>query len=123
MKKTIILLAFFTFLGSCSNSEYYEKISGNWECTSWINKSKGIDKCKNNVLFTFREDKSYSSLLGNVKDSGYFRIEDDMLHVTPEGKMEIAVKITKLNYDTLEFLMNQAGEEEILTLIRQKLEI
>ncbi len=120
MKKIIILFAFFVFLGSCTNSEYYEKISGDWECTSWINKSKGIDKCKNNVHFEFQQDKSYYSKLGNVKDSGNFKILNNMLYITPKGKMEFVVKITKLNKDTLVFLMNQAGEEEILTLIRMK---
>jgi hypothetical protein len=120
MKKVMILLAFIGFLGSCSNSESYEKISGDWECTSWINKSKGIDKCKNNVRFEFQLDKSYYSELGNTKDSGSFKILNDMLYVTPKGKMEFVVKITKLNNDTLEFLMNQAGEEEVLTLIRTK---
>ena len=120
MKKVLILLAFFGFLGACSNSEYYEKISGNWECTSWINKSKGIDKCRNNVRFEFQQDKSYFSELGNAKDSGNFKILNDVLYVTPIGKMEFAVKITKLNNDTLVFFMNQAGEEEILTLTRIK---
>jgi len=33
--------------------------------------------------------------------------------------MELAVKITKLNPDTLEFLMNQAGEDEVLTLVKK----
>ena len=118
MKKVMILLAFSGILGSCSNSEIYEKISGDWKCTSWINKSKGIDKCNDNVRFEFQPDKSYYSEIGSAKDSGDFKILNDMLYVTPKGKMEFAVKITKLNNDTLEFLMNQAGEKEVLTLIR-----
>lgn len=116
----MILLVLFGLLGSCSNSEYYKDISGNWECVSWINKTKEIDKCRNNVRFEFQQDKSYNSELGNSKDSGYFKILNDMLYITPKGKMEFAVKITKLNNDTLEFLMNQAGDEEILTLIKVK---
>lgn len=114
----MIVLVFFGFLGSCSNSENYVKISGDWKCTSWINKSKGMNKCRDNVRFEFQQDKSYYSELGNAKDSGNFKILNDMLYVTPKGKMEFAVKITKLNNDTLEFLMNQAGEEEVLTLIK-----
>ena len=112
------MFSLLAILISCSDSELYQKISGEWKCTSWINKSKGIDKCKNNVHFKFRTDKFYYSTLGSVKDSGTYKIDDDILYVTPKGKMELAVKITKLNNDTLEFLMNQAGEEEILTLLR-----
>ncbi len=118
MKKVMFLLGLIGFLISCSSSETYEKISGTWKCSSWINKAKGIDKCKNNVRFDFKLDKTYSSELGSAIDSGDYKILNDMLYVTPKGKMEFAVKIAKLNNDTLEFLMNQAGEEEVLTLIR-----
>ena len=97
MKKATILLSLLGICISCSNSEYYGKISGDWKCTSWINKSKGIDKCKNNVHFQFQQDKVYHSTLGNVKDSGDYEIVDDILYVKPKGKMELAVKITKLN--------------------------
>ena len=115
----MLALAYFMLLASCSNTEDYQKISGEWECTSWINKVKEIDKCRNNVHFQFKEDKSYYSKLGSVEDSGSYKIQKDKLYVTPLGKMEMAVEITKLNNDTLEFLMNQGGEEEILTLIRK----
>lgn len=95
MKAIIILVVSMTFLGSCSNSENYKKISGDWKCASWINETQGIDKCDNNVLFKFHPDKSYYSTIGNAKDSGNFKILNDMLYVTPKGKMEFAVKITK----------------------------
>ncbi len=104
---------------SCSNSEDYTKISGEWKCASWINKVKGVDKCSDNVHFKFQADKTYTSTLGSVTDSGSYKIDGDMLYVTPEGKMELAVKITKLNQDTLEFLMNQSGEDEVLTLVKK----
>lgn len=120
MKKAMILLALIGLLGSCSNSEVYENIAGDWECTSWINKSKGIDKCNDNVRFEFQQGKTYYSELGSAKDSGSYKILNDMLYVTPKGKMEFGVKIAKLNSDTLEFLMNQSGDEEILTLIRME---
>ncbi len=105
---------------SCSNSEIYEKISGNWKCTSWKNESRGIDKCRDNVRFEFQMDREYYSQLAGEKDSGSYKIKNDMLYVTPKGKMEFAVKITKLNADTLQFLMSQVGEKEILTLVREE---
>lgn len=116
MKKMTILILGLATLVSCSNSEKYEKISGNWECITWINKSNGIDKCNNNVLFNFHPDKNYSSKLGSAQDSGSYKILNGLLYVSPIGKLEFAVKIIKLNNDTLELLMNQAGDEEILTM-------
>ncbi len=118
MKKISVLIIILTLL-SCTTSENYELISGEWKCTSWINEAKAMDKCKNNVYFKFQTDKSYFSKLGNKEDSGDYKILDDMLYITPSGKMEFAVKIIKLNNDTLELLMNQAGDKEILTLIKE----
>lgn len=104
---------------SCSNSEIYEKIHGEWECSSWINETGGNDKCNNNVSFNFALDKTYHSKLGNVIDSGKYKIQNETLYVSPKGKMDLAVKIEKLDKDTLIFLMNQAGVKETLTLIRK----
>jgi hypothetical protein len=105
-------------LCSCSDAERYEKIAGKWECSSWINEVTGIDQCDNNVRFDFQLDKSYTSVLGAAQDSGTYRIQSNLLYVTPDDKLEFAVKITTLNPDTMVFLMNQAGNEEILTLVK-----
>jgi len=119
MKKVFLLSALLVFILSCSNSEKYQLISGSWKCSSWINKASGIDKCNNNVSFDFNADKSYQSILGKEKASGEYSIQDDLLYITPQGKMEFAVKIIKLKSDTLTLLMNQAGNKEILTLVRR----
>lgn len=119
MKKVLIFtLVFLAF--SCTNTENYQKIYGEWECASWINKSTGRDKCNHNVYFKFSQENSYHSVLGSTRDSGDFKISEGMLYVTPKGKMEFAVQIQKLNTDTLVFFMNQAGSEEILTLTRKQ---
>jgi hypothetical protein len=41
-----------------------------------------------------------------------------MLYVRPEGKLEFPVRINKFTADTLQFLMNRGGTEEILTLAK-----
>ena len=120
MKKVFLLSTLLVFMFSCSNSEKYQLISGSWKCNSWINEASGIDKCNNNVRFDFNADKSYQSILGKEKASGEYSIQDDLLYITPEGKMEFAVKINKLNSDTLILLMNQAGNKEVLTLVRRE---
>ena len=118
MKKAMIVFTSLIILASCSNSELYQKIPGEWKCSSWIVTSNGKDKCQNNVRFEFKADKTYTSVLGSARDTGTYSILSDMLYVTPDGKMEFGVQINKLTADTLEFLMNQAGEEEILTLVK-----
>ena len=117
MKKTAIIII-CVFLFTCTTSIKHEKIVGEWECISWTNKESKTDKCKDNVYFRFSEDKTYYSKIGNVQDSGKCEIINDILYVSPIGKMEIAVQINKINSDTLEFLMNQGGVEEILSLVK-----
>jgi len=118
MKKAFIISTILFTILSCSTSEKYQQIAGHWECATWINESQDIDRCNDNVFFNFETDKTYRSQLGSAQDSGTFKIVGDKLYVTPEGKMEFAVRITHLTSDTLQMLMNQAGEEEILTLVK-----
>ena len=118
MKKNVVLLSISFLVISCSSSKNYEKIYGNWVCVSWINKARGTDKCDHNVYFEFRTDKTYYSKLGIVRDSGTYFILNKMLYVRPYDQLEFPVRINKLENDTLRFLMNQGGYEEILTLIK-----
>ncbi len=118
MKKGLLLASLLIFFLSCNNSKMYEQIAGVWECDSWTNETMGTDKCNNNVQFEFKLDKTYNSTIAKVSDTGMYKIQGELLYISPNGKMEFAVKITKLTSDTLVFLMNQAGNEEILTLLR-----
>lgn len=120
MNRNLIFIPLLLILFACTNTKKYEKISGEWECTRWINKQTGTDKCDDNVYFKFTMDKSYVSELGISKDSGVYRIVDDVLYVTPEGKDEFGVKLTRLGEDTVEFLMNRSGVMETLTLAKKK---
>jgi hypothetical protein len=117
--KNSVWLIWLVFVCSCTVSEKYEQVTGEWECISWISKADSKDKCNHNVYFKFNEDKTYTSKLGKKEDQGNYKITDDILAVSPEGKMDITVRITKLNSDTMVFLMNQAGVEEILTLVKK----
>jgi hypothetical protein len=116
MKRLIFTAACLSFLFACTEKEQYEKISGEWECVRWVNLVSGDEKCDNNVYFMFDMEKDYVSKLGIAVDTGRYKIIDEILYVTPEGKSEFGVKITRLDQDTMVFLMNRAGEEEILTL-------
>lgn len=118
MKQILILSLFFITCISCSDSGSYNEITGRWNCHSWVNKDGGSNKCNENVYFEFRADKTYFSSLGNLKDSGTYTLLHKMLYVRPEGKLEFPVRINKLTSDTLQFLMNRGGTEEILTLAK-----
>lgn len=118
MKNTLILIVLAVLLISCEETEKYEKITGEWECISWMNQSTGQDKCDDEIYFKFERDKTYYSKLGAGMDTGRYKIIDETLFVTPEGKQEFSVIITELTMDTLVFLMNSAGEREILTLTK-----
>ncbi|WP_033956947.1 lipocalin family protein [Psychroserpens jangbogonensis] len=119
MKKSIVLI-FGLLLFSCNNSEEYEKIEGEWKCSEWITESTGEDRCKNNVYFNFKKDKTYSSKISGLEESGVYKISNGLLYSTPTGKLEIGVEINKLNKDTLQFIMSRFGEKEILTLLRSE---
>ncbi|WP_298512095.1 lipocalin family protein [uncultured Kordia sp.] len=118
--KKIIVVAFALLLISCTNAEQYEKIVGEWNCSEWIIESSGKDRCNNNVYFNFKADKTYSSKVTGLEESGVYRIENGLLYSTPENKLEIGVEISKLENDTLQFVMSRSGQKEILTLIKKK---
>jgi len=64
MKKIMSFLAVPILVAgfiSCSNSEDYTMISGEWKCASWINKIKEVNKCSDNVHFKFQADKTYTN--------------------------------------------------------------
>lgn len=119
MKKTFLGILVLLLI-SCNNAEQYENIVGKWKCASWIIESTGEDQCKDNVFFEFRKDKTYSSKIGALEESGVYQIADGTLYSTPAGKMEIGVEITVLNKDSLQFIMSRAGVKEILTLLPEK---
>ena len=117
MKKLLILVFTITVtLFSCNDSENMKKIVGEWECSSWIVTSTKADKCNNNVFFMFNADKTYSSKIGQTQDEGTYKIIDGTLFTHPAGKEEIAVKIIELDSASMQFLMNQGGKAEVLSL-------
>ncbi len=118
MKKLLVVL-FGLLIISCDNSEEYDKITGEWNCTTWITESTGNDRCNDNVYFNFKRDKTYTSKIGSQEETGIYKIANGRLYSTPEGKLEIGVEINKLSKDSLQFIMSRSGEKEILTLLRK----
>ncbi len=118
--KKISMIILVIIAVSCAKSEKYEKIKGEWTCTSWTSEGSDVNKCRDNVYFKFNEDKTYISKIGNLKDSGTYKIMNNLLYANPKGKMQIAVQIIQLQADTLGLLMNQAGTKEQLILVKKQ---
>lgn len=116
------ILSFLTLLLiSCDNTEQYLNIKGEWQCTEWIVPSTGEDLCHNNkVSFHFKEDLTYNYVYSSLRESGVYKIANGALYTTPEGKLEIGVKINKLTQDSLQVIMSRAGDKELLTLLKKK---
>lgn len=101
---------------SCTKLGKGKKILGEWKCSSWTTENSNADRCNDNVYFNFMEDRSYFSKIGNMADSGSYKIVDGNLYLAPIDKLEFAVKITELDSTNMELLMNRAGLEERLLL-------
>lgn len=119
MKKIIVLLSVVLIL-SCNDSKYADAIVGEWECVSWIDTATSKDKCNSNAYFSFKNDNTYTSKVGAQDTKGTYKIADGILYSKPDGKLEIAVEINRLNSDTLSFTMSRSGNAEILTLIKKQ---
>lgn len=118
--KKIIVVVFGLLLISCTNSEQYKKIAGEWNCSEWIIESTGKNRCNNNVYFNFKADKTYTSKVAGLEETGVYKIENGLLYSTPKDKLEIGVEIKKLDKDTLQFVMSRSGQKETLTLLRKQ---
>ena len=120
-QRLILLFIIGLSLTSCfEDTEKYEMLSGEWGCVSWINEQRNIDLCDEDIYFNFQRDKTYNSILGDERDTGRYKIIDQMLYVSPDGKQEFSVRIQELHMDTTVFIMNSAGEQEVLTLYKLK---
>ena len=76
--KKILLIIFGLFLISCDNSEEYDKIAGEWNCTQWITESTGENMCSDNVYFNFKRDNTYVSKIGSLEETGIYKYQTDL---------------------------------------------
>lgn len=122
MKRSMVFLKMFlllVYLSSCSTSENNKLIIGNWSGAEWL-----IDGMPSNLdaagtAFSFDEKGGYIYMYSGNKETGNYKVENDMLFTTPAGQREIMVKILKLTKDSLIFDMNRGGRPESLTLLRK----
>jgi hypothetical protein len=113
------IIPFLFFLVSCNNSENNKLIIGNWHATQWLVNGKPSNRNVESTHFTFNDKGQYTYEYAGTKETGTYKIENDMLFTTPANQQEMMVKITKLTPDSLIFDMNRSGQPEVLTLLRK----
>ncbi len=121
--KTKFALAIFTaiFLYSCADTVTNKRILGNWQAVSWVtNGGTALDRNVATTQFSFDSTGNYSFVNNGNVENGTYKVELNNLFTTASGKQEIMVKITKATTDTLVFDMNNGGQKETITLLKQK---
>ena len=104
---------------SCTESERYETLTGDWSCISWTSEEWQGNQCDNNVFFSFNRDKTYRSDLGGQIDTGTYWVDNRFIAFDPDEKLKIKVEIIELSDRTLSFYMNNAGTREKMVLKKQ----
>ncbi len=121
LRKSFLLFAcatFCTMLFSCSESPNSKMIRGNWKATEWLVNGQPSETNAQQTFFSFDDKGNYSFDHAATKETGTYKVENDMLFTTPKGQNEMMVKIMKLTADSLVFDMNRGGQPETLTLLR-----
>lgn len=120
--KKITLLSFViaVIFGACTDNPNAQLIQGNWQGVEWMQSGTTAGHNAAATFFSFDEKGNYSYTYQSNKESGTYKVENDMLFTRPEGQLEIMVKIAKLTNDTLIFDMSRAGSPETLTLVKVK---
>ena len=104
---------------SCTDNKNNKLIAGNWQGVEWLVNNAPADRNVQQTAFSFDDKGAYSFDYGGTKETGTYKVENDMLFTTPEHQSEIMVKILKLTTDSLVFDMNRGGSAEQLTLVRK----
>ena len=115
---------FYFFLGiiliaSCNGRIDKKLIHGEWKGTEWLIEGQTGDYDATSALFTFDEKGKYSFNYAGSGETGKYHISNNELFTTPEGGIQMMVKIQKLTPDSLVMQMNRGGTAEKLTLVRK----
>ena len=118
--RVIVVIFSMATMAGCSNNENAQLIQGNWMGVEWLVNGEASNRDIKSTKFSFEHDGQYSFEYNGSKETGTYKVENDMLFTTPSGQREMMVKIAKITADTLVFDMNRGGIPEVLTLLRSK---
>jgi hypothetical protein len=120
--KTILLMVLSLVLvfSSCIDSVNNKLIIGKWKATEWLENEIPNIANATNTAFSFDDKGNYTFSHNETVRKGTYKVENNMLFTNEEGMQEIMINISKLNNDSLIFIMNNAGTPEQLTLLKVK---
>ncbi len=120
MKKLTTIIAFtILLLPSCADTKNNKLIIGKWKGAQWESNGKALETNVETTFFTFDEKGAYTFENNGNLEAGTYKVEIDNLFTTAKDRQEIMVKIVKLTNDSLIFNMNNGGQAETITLVKQ----
>lgn len=121
MKYSVIVTGILIlFTTGCLLENYFQReLPGEWKGVSWELKDGTPYTNAEGVSFTFREDSTYSAVLGARSESGTWWVDGYKLYTIDEQSGPNIVKVLELQNDTVTFEMNRGGQLEHLILARQ----
>ena len=117
---SFLCYAMVFYLTSCNKNPKAKLIVGKWEGIEWQREGSPANLNAEATNFNFDTEGNYTYNYQSNNETGTYKVENDMLFTTPEGGLEIMVKIAKLNADTLVFDMSRSGISESLVLVKKK---
>ncbi len=121
MKKLTLLTAIvILLLTACVDTKNNKIIIGSWHAVQWGSNGKPLNRNVETTFFTFTDKDTYTfENAGNV-EYGTYKVEINNLFTTAKDKQEIMVKIVKLSSDSLVFDMDNGGQSETISLVKNK---
>ena len=98
-------------------------LAGTWQAVGLTDSADSLEIDLSEVRFTFDADGGYTFVSTlNYREAGSYRLDGPYLFTTDtlhSLSREKAVEIQQLANDSLVILMNEAGRDRVLTLLKQ----
>jgi len=120
MKHAFRFLIFLFFASCVVENPYDEMIIGQWKGHEWFINDSTVKQKVDSIYFNFEQDSIYNASYVGSKQEGKYWLRENRLYTQINDKLEVMVKISSLNADTMVFEMNRGGTPETLILTRQK---
>lgn len=120
MKQAFYFLLFLFFVACSVDNPYDDMIIGAWKGHEWYINDSTVKQRVDSIYFNFEQDSVYNASYVGAKQEGKYWLKEDRLYTQIKDKLEVMVRISSLNTDTMVFEMNRGGTPETLVLIKQK---
>src|SRR5690349_12884625 len=119
INSSLFCLLIIVFMTACFQKLDEKLLLGEWHGAEWLVEGQTADYDATSALFTFDEKGKYSYNYAGSGETGKYHVSGNELFTTPEGGIQMMVKIQKLTPDSLVMLMNRGGTSETLTLVKK----